>query len=215
MVPTKNVKINCKNKISWIGSELKKEIAQKNKLLAPSKCFPTEENRRAYKSARNIVISKLRNAERKHYDDEQFDLYGNDNHKKWNVIKENIAKEDRSSIMKSEFIIDNDSTTNPVTIATSFNDFFVNVGKSLADNIESIIDPLKYIANNVHSINTIEITEYKIMNIISAMKNSAAGFDELPAFIMKQCSKFYIKPLCHVLSLSIRQGVFPMNIEVG
>ena len=30
------------------------------------------------------------------------------------------------------------------------------------------------------------------MNIISAMKNSAAGFDELPAFIMKQCSKFYI-----------------------
>ena len=75
--PTKNVKI----KISWIGAELKKEIAQKNKLLATSKRFSTEENRRAHKSARNIVISKLRNAERKHYD-EQFDLYGNDNHKK-------------------------------------------------------------------------------------------------------------------------------------
>ena len=70
---------------------------------------------------------------------------GNDNHKKWNVIKEIIAKEDRSSIMQSEFIIDNDFTTNPVTIANSFNDFFVNVGKNLADNIESIIDPLKYI----------------------------------------------------------------------
>ena len=54
--------------------------------LATSKRFPTEENKRAYKSARNIVISKLRNAERKHYD-EHFDLYGNDNHKKWNVIK--------------------------------------------------------------------------------------------------------------------------------
>ena len=212
--PSKKVKINYKNKISWIGVELKKEIAQKNKLLATSKRFPTEENRRAYKSARNIVISKLRNAERKHYD-EQFDLYGNDNHKKWNVIKENIAKEDRSSTIQSEFIIDNDSTTNPVTIANSFNDFFVNVGKNLADNIESIIDPLKYIANNVHSINTIEITEDKIMNIISAMKNSAAGFDELPAFIMKQCSKFYIKPLCHVLSLSIRQGVFPSELKLA
>ena len=180
--PTKNVNINYKNKISWIGAELKKEIAQKNKLLATSNRFPTEENRRAYKSARNIVISKLRNAERKHYD-EQFDLYGNNNHKKWNVIKEIIAKEDRSSTMQSEFIIDNDSTTNPVTIANSFNDFFVNVGKNLADNIESSIDPLKYIANNVHNINTIEITEDKIMNIISAVKNSAAGFDELPNFI--------------------------------
>ena len=43
-------------KISWIGAELKKEITQKNKLLATFKRFPTEEN----KSARNIVISKLR-----------------------------------------------------------------------------------------------------------------------------------------------------------
>ena len=54
--PTKNVKINYKNKISWIGSELKKEIAQKNKLLATSKRFPTEENRRAYKSDRNVFF---------------------------------------------------------------------------------------------------------------------------------------------------------------
>ena len=55
----------------------------------------------------------------------------------WNVIKEIIVKEDRSSTMQSEFIIGNDSTTNPVTIANLFNDFFVNVGKNLAENIES------------------------------------------------------------------------------
>ena len=39
--------------------------------------------------------------------------------------------------MQSEFIIGNDSTTNPVTIANLFNDFFVNVGKNLAEIIES------------------------------------------------------------------------------
>ena len=117
--------------------------------------------------------------------------------------------------MHSEFIIDNDSTTNPVSIANSFNDFFVNVGKNLADNIEFIIDPLKYTADNVHSINTIEITDDKIMNIISAMTNSAAGFDELPAFMMKQCAKLYINPLCHVLSLSIRQGIFPNELKLA
>ena len=78
--------------------------------MATAKCYPTDENKRAYKGARNIVISKLRKAEHKHYD-EQFGLYGNDNHKKWNVIREIIAKEDRSSTMQSEFIIDNDPTT--------------------------------------------------------------------------------------------------------
>ena len=75
------VNINYKNKIIWIGADLKKEIAQKNKLLATAERYPTDENKRAYKSAGNTVISKLRQAERKHYD-EQFDLYGNDNHKK-------------------------------------------------------------------------------------------------------------------------------------
>ena len=50
----------------------------------------------------------------------------------------NYYQRDRSLIMQSEFIIDNDSTTNPLTIANSFNDFFVNVGKNLEDNIESI-----------------------------------------------------------------------------
>ena len=179
-----------------------------------SSVFLLKKIRRTYKRARNIVIFKLRKAEHKHYD-EQFDLYGNDNHKKYNVIKEIIAKEDRSSTMQSEFIIDNDSTTNPVTIASSFKDFFVKVGKNFAENKESNIDPLKYIANNVHNINNIEITEDKKMNIISTMKNFAAGVNELPAFIMKQCSKFYIKPLCHVLSMFIRQGVFSNKLKLA
>ena len=39
--------------------------------------------------------------------------------------------------------------------------------------------------------------------------------DELPAFLMKQCSKLFIKPLCHVLSLSIRQGVFPIELKLA
>ena len=46
------------------------------------------------------------------------------------------------------------------------------------------------------------------------MKNSAPGFNELPAFILKQCSKLYIKPLCHVISLSTRQGVFPNELKL-
>ena len=45
------------------------------------------------------------------------------------------------------------------------------------------------------------------------MKNSVPGFDELPAFLMKQCSKLFIKPLS--LSLSIRQGVFPIELKLA
>ena len=48
--------------------------------------------------------------------------------------------------MRFEFIFDTVPTTNPEVIANSFNDFFVNVGKNLAENIKSDIDPLRYIA---------------------------------------------------------------------
>ena len=62
---------------------------------------------------------------------------------------------------------------------------------------------------------TIEVTDDKIFSIISAIKNSALGFDELAAFRMKQCSKLYVKPLCHVLSLSTRQGGFPNELKLA
>ena len=32
---------------------------------------------------------------------------------------------------------------------------------------------------------------------------------------MKQCSKFYIKPLCHVPSMATRQGVFPNVLKLA
>ena len=70
--------------------------------------------------------------------------------------------------MQFEFIIDNDTTTNPITIANPIFYFFVNVGKNLHENIKSNIDPLKYITNNVHSINTIDITKVKIiLNVVN------------------------------------------------
>ena len=48
------------------------------------------------------------------------------------------------------------------------------------------------------------------------MTNSASGFDELPGFIMKQCSKLYAKPyLCHVFLVSIRQGLFPTKLKLA
>ena len=45
--------------------------------------------------------------------------------KKRKKKEEIIAKEDRSSTMQSDFIIDNDLTTNPEVIANSFNEFFL------------------------------------------------------------------------------------------
>ena len=41
-------------------------------------------------------------------------------------------------IIKAEYIVNNKKMTDPVAIANAFNDYFINVGKSLAHNIHRL-----------------------------------------------------------------------------
>ena len=74
------------------------------------------------------------------------------------------------------------------------NNYFINVGYTLANKIHSTIDPLIYISNETQSIHIPETNQDEVMNVITNLNNSAAGYDELPASIMKQCAVFYIEP---------------------
>ena len=95
--------------------------------------------------------------------------------------------------------------TDPKTIANSFNYYFINVGSSLANNINSNVDPLLYVQRHANNINIPEVSESEIKNIIQDLKNSAAGYDELPASICKKVSDIYIKPL-NPLNKYVNQG---------
>ena len=53
------------------------------------------------------------------------------------------------------------------------------------------------------------------MSIISLLNNSAAGHDELPASIMKQCAHLYIQPLTFLINMSINQGIFPDKLKLA
>ena len=72
-----------------------------------------------------------------------------------------------------------------VTIADSFNEYFVNVGKSLAQKITSTDDPWSYIDYNNHCISELIVTEDCVKTVISQLNNSAPGHDGLPLSIMK------------------------------
>ena len=71
--------------------------------------------------------------------------------------------------------------TDPVAIAKSFNDYFINVGKSLVDNIVSRIDPLSYIDKSKNCITDVAVTVNDVKPFVSQLNNSAAGPDD-PGF---------------------------------
>ena len=66
--------------------------------------------------------------------------------------------------------------------------------------------------------NTIKIHEIsvnKAQSVISSLSNSAAGFDEIPASIIKQLVNYYTEPLTHLINQSILQGYFPEELKLA
>jgi hypothetical protein len=54
------------------------------------------------------------------------------------------------------------------------------------------------------------VTEIEVEQIIKGLKtNSAAGFDEMPMSLVKQCLDYFVKSLTHIYNVSFQTSIFP------
>ena len=213
--PIETMKLNHKNRNPWINQTLKDDIKKRDKLFLLSRRYPTMENKEKYKQYKNRNLSDQRKAERNYYT-EQFELNKNDLRKSWQIIKSMIGKDNSEcSKYQIDFLINVQYSSNSNTIANSFNNYFTNVGYSLASSIQSENDPLVYLQTNIKSIYIPELDKVGIKSTITSINNSASGYDELPASIMKQCVDSYIEPLTFLVNQSIQQGVFPAELKIA
>ena len=113
------------------------------------------------------------------------------------------------------FIIRKKLVSDETEIANGFNDYFVTLGKSLTKNTNNDVNPLDYIQSNSKSIVIPDITVGDIINVISSLNYSSAGYDDMPASIMKKCIDEYITPLTYLIYYSIRQGIFPEELKIA
>ena len=139
----------------------------------------TSQNKKTYSAYNNKLKSVLKKAEKEHY--QQCLEKCSDNLKKtWSIIKDalNINK---SSKINDTFKYNNNITTDKNFIANKFNDYFVNVGNTLAASIPKEGPSYKFFLppSNSNSI-FLEATTYdEIKRIISNMKNNATGHDKM------------------------------------
>ena len=145
-----------------------------------------------------------------------YPIQGNTSHKAWSILKSLIDRDNKNLKQKpSEFLVNNRLTTDNIIIANAFNDYFVNVGKSLSANISSNVDPLSYVDMCIECITDPLVTVDDVMTVISQLNNSAAGHDGLPASIMKKLSNDYAIPLTHCINMSVIQGDFPDTLKIA
>ena len=213
--PIKQVKQGYKNKKGWLTEGLKKSIKKKNSLYIRTKRSPTSENNQLYKTYKTNLNKLLRIEERKYYAD-LLESNKSNLKKLWIIIKDVINKKKSSTIPKS-FRIGNDIVTDRKRISEKFNKFFTNIGKDLAKKIPRVQrDPLSYLTSEYQESIFLEpVIETEVERIITTLKNASPGFDGIHSKIIKSTYKCYIKPLTHVLNLSLSQGFFPNQMKIA
>ena len=55
------------------------------------------------------------------------------------------------------------------------------------------------------------VIENEVQSLIRNLKHSSAGWDSISAAVLKSADKEILKPLTHVLNLSLTTGVFPRD----
>ena len=108
-------------------------------------------------------------------------------------------------------------TSDKKLISEKFNDFFVNIGPTLAKRIP-ITDksPLSYMQSSItESIFLAPITPTEIEKLVLTLKNSATGWDEVNAMLLKSMINDIRDPLCHICNMSLEEGIFPSQLKIA
>ena len=123
----------------------------------------------------------------------------------------------KNSHTNETFHIENKDINDKEIIGNKFNEFYVNIGPTLARNISSgRCEPISYIKNGiVNSIYLRPVNENRVVAILKDMKSSNPGWDDISPRIAKQTYKCFLEPLVHISNVSILHGVFPNKLKIA
>lgn len=211
--------LKIKNKIrkrsKWITQSLIKAINIKNNLYKTFKHNPkNEEIKDRYFELKKKVEKLIKKTKIDYYKD-QIKNKKNDSTQMWKTINEVLTIPEPTKVVsvKNE---NNEIITSMQQISESFNKYFVNVSKSLANKIKCNKDykPPRYI--NAHSIFFSPTNNQEVIRIISDLKNKKApGDDGLKAETLKLISEYIASPLTYIINKMFQLGKFPTALKLS
>ena len=214
--PKRKIKLRYNNRKPWLSEGLRYSIKQKNRLYYKSIKCKTAYNEILYTRYRNKLKHILQKAEKDHYAC-LLESYKSNMRKTWGVLKEIINKNKIRKAQAQFKLNDGSTTSDKLIISEKFNEFFINIGPTLANKIpKQTRNHSFYLGEKI--VNTIflsTVTVDEIDDIFRSLRNSAPGHDELTAEILKLGLQYMRQPLLYVLNLSLAQGVFPNELKIA
>lgn len=208
--PFKLTTINVIKKPKWISKGVKLCSKKKRKLLWRYRLEPNLANKTTFinYTKRLKKIMKLTRRAQNNY---SIKTSSNTSKTTWRIIndsKPNLPKEFINSIN-----VDNKIINNPVDIANSFNNFFVDKVQPILSS-DSNMKPR--ILNRKDSIFVAPSIPMDIQKIIKSLKSTnSVGYDGISTRIIKYVSELISGHLSYIINLCISSGVYPDALKVS
>jgi hypothetical protein len=212
-----------KHKISpWITKGILKSLRTKDKLHSKLKKAKTENQieilKRQYTRFRNIYQSVIRNAKKLYWENKFTECKSNIK-LTWKNLNNILHRTANKKDFPNYFINNEHQISDHNDIANAFNQYYVNVGPKLAEQIRRHDNSLNFLptVNLTSSFFMQPTTPDEITTIIKLLKpKTSCGYDGISPKLVKSCDQHAIvMPLTHIANLSFEKGIFPSELKTA
>ena len=209
------VKKQYQKRLPWLSTGPKESIKCKNKLYQVALRHPTAYNITRYKQYRNMVTKLLKHREKDYY---QSQIVDNKNNlrRTWMIIKQ-VINQNKINRNPGKFQQDNGTTSDPATIANTFNNYCVNIRQTLASNIpDQCLEYRSYMpSGNKFSMFLTPVLVPEVKKMIGHLKDGSPGKDGVTSKSLKCISDHIALPLSRLANLSFSEGIFPNELKIA
>ena len=137
----------------------------------------------------------------------------------WSLISGILNKTKNKQDLPEQFLINGEHVSDKSIIANQFNNFFINIGSSAAEQIPNTdgLSYKKYLTHPTRHTFMFSLTDEKTVNaIIRDMKpKTSCGYDGLSTKLLKFIEPEITKAVTFVINQSLMSGIFPTNLKVA
>ena len=177
----------------------------------------TIENENHYKTYKNL-FEKIKKNAKKNYYQRKLELYENNMKSTWKVMKEIIGKSKNiNDTFPKQIIVDQIEINDAQSIADKFNEYYVNVGPSLASIIpEGDISYRSYLPEVAITLGENSLTEDEFDEAFKALKsNKSPGSDGLHVNIIKVAYSLIKQPFMKISDSLLSLGIFTDSMKIA
>lgn len=199
----------------WLRNDTKREMIDRDRLLKRARKTNTENDWSMYKRQRNRVNNLVKMNKNRYYKDLLSENSRNPK-KFWSTIKDIFPSQPLNCTGRS-FQINGEVITDNKCIANAFGSFFSSIIHKLKEQCLPLVNfAWRYrkssCARNSLTFNFNPVTEQHVEKKLKQLKRSkAAGIDNIPPGILKDCSSVVRKPLAHIINMSLITGEIPQE----